>query len=1088
MAFTPDQERMIQLMFEEQTAGLRSENQQLKQQLAILSDGSTISRSEYQALQDRLRQEQDRSMTYMRQAQDMESRMNAAVFKAQQLAQQINQSNDTMTNDIKKMQAKEAEVTSLKDQLQKMEEGMSKQRAELTVFFQEKNEMGQTIKDYEQVNIQLQNIVQELLEKDKQMTEAYTESAELMTKKDEEIDDLKRRIEKMKLRIKQHKDDSTKDATEVEISAFEVPHESSSTINEETREAMNKVKEQNEKMRKQMDKFNENKQLVEQLQKALETKTKQVENLQNLLEQEEKKTREYKQTTHQFNLEITKLHDKMRAAEDISELKISTMKQEMEAYKSQNEHDFQKREMLEREVIEMTRELNELRKLSHDIENGQFGLCDAIDQLKELKAMVTLRDQHIAVLVRELNAMDKMIDGLSLYIGPDFDMEKFIESVEDDLKNNNEKRMDYASKILHQRLKELEKTTPIGDIKIYLEKRSGDEGRLRGTLVETFNKHNDTSYLYEEDYDSDINEEPHSVVARDLTQPQSDDNSTTFENTDGQNTITLNITEESKTSTLTKTDERPSATATSTPLIKESPSKGSVSARRSQERPESRKLGRNHLTKGVSQSMRVVPPIVTYADSQTQCYSEHEDLKPQEFEPVKEEDHRIWLENLKNEYAKARKQNMELKSEIQDQNIIIQRLREQNGQLNNDLQTEREFLSDARKDILNLKKKRDEFKAQSNELTETLQKQTEENSKKAQLETNELVIADIEEKQEKKEHVDLKLHFISEYNKPEEEIKQPKKFLSLRLPDSFSIFPSPEELAKIAEEKKKDSEKYKNALSEVTQMQRLVNESQMKIEQKDRIIQEKDAAIARFETQLKEERNHFKERLHELQEDTQRTLAAQIREATAFSEPREPTGDQGALKRLPEVSEYINSLKNENIILKDRISELEDMVSSMKQQSEQYRAKIKNLEAQIEDQDSRPQREVDSQANLDYMKKLQRKNLDLKKKVDYLTDENVKLRAIRERRDEIPEMRQDNDYTTTIEKLTTQNTQLTQRYSKMKASMEELQQQLEKEKTKTERLKAVLVKKEDTVQQLTEKYHRYKHQNEKLRTLVKKSQ
>ena len=470
MAFTPDQEQMIQLMFEEQTAELRRQNDQLRQQLAILSDGSSISRSDYQALQDRLRQEQDKNFSLTRQLQDMESRMNSAIYKAQQLTQQINQNNDSITNDIKRMQSKEAEIASLKDQIQKLEQNISKQRLELTDMLDEKNQMAQTIKDYEQVNIQLQEIVQQLLEKHKEITESYTETAELLTRKDEEIDSLKRRIDKMKLRIVQHKEEgnstnSQKDNTEINISQFEAPPESF-TMSDETREAVNKVKQQNEEMKKQMDKFNDNKKLIEQLQKALESKSKQVENLQNLLDEEEKKTLEYKHTTRQFNLEITKLHDQMRAAEEVSELKISTLKQEMETYKSQNEQSFQKRDMLEREVIEMTRELNELRKLSRDIENGQFGLCDAIDQLKELKAMVNLRDQHIAVLVRELNAMDKMIDGLAIYLGPDFDAEKFIQSVEDDIKNNNEKRMinDIAKENIKNQLLSLQSTFWIYDI------------------------------------------------------------------------------------------------------------------------------------------------------------------------------------------------------------------------------------------------------------------------------------------------------------------------------------------------------------------------------------------------------------------------------------------------------------------------------------------------------------------------------------------------------------------------------------------------------------------------------------------------
>ena len=1000
--FSPEQEELIRNMFDEQTEELRRENDQLKQQLAILSDGSSISRSDFQEIQRKLRDEQSENSKLNRELAEMQSKYNSEVAKVQKLTVLLSKQDESMSSEVNGIKMRDDQIAALKKEVSDLEKKLFDQRMKLSALLQEKTNLSQTIEKYEKTNAELQEMTQQLITNFEQAMNQNTETNCELAKKEAEIEDLTAKLEKAK---SQRITPSSKGETETELSNLDFEKDS---LSGETKEIFENMKRENKQMKDQLEKLDEERKQREQMQHALETKTKQINSLQMLLDKTEAETAEYKNTAAQFNLELTKANEKLRATEEICNMKVSTMKKELDLIQEKNKAAIQRNFDLEEQVTDLTHEVNEARRFSHELESGQFGLTNAVDQIKELNAMVLLRDRQISDLVQEVNVMDKMIDGLTLYIGPNFDVEAFINETEDKLFNTEEKRMDIASKALHRRLKELKKTTPVSDIKIYLEKRTDNNSRIRGSLLETIQEETEEESSFEYDDHEAV------TIAREL---QANDSS-------------LNESGHSLSGTLESTFE-------TSPFQSTKQLAGLIN------KPE-------------------------MVEAQIQCTLFKDEDLVDKIEPTKEEEHREWLDKLKRDYRKALALNSSLKTQVEENESIISKLKAENETLKSDIQTEKEFLVAAQKDIVSHKQERDEIKKQQEKLLEETMKP------KPALSTDKWCQANIMEIKEEKEKLILTRLGGTE------RIQQDKK-MSFNIPEKMTILPSEAEIKKANAERNEQNQRIQSAMSEVAQLQRIVSESKTKLDQKDRTINEKEQVITNLETRMADERSHYKERLREIQEESQRTLQLQIKEASAQNESMTVTSSKKDYSKLPEVSEYINSLKSENARLNDRIIELEDLCASMKRETEQLRVRNKKLEADIEELDSKPQREVDNQANLEYMKKLQRKNVELKKKVDYLSDENTKLRAIRERHSDELAPRADNDYTETIDKLTVQNATLQQKYVKLKTSAEEIQTRLAKEKEKVEKLKAALQKKEETVQQVTEKYQKYRHQNEKLK-------
>ncbi|EAX98211.1 hypothetical protein TVAG_263280 [Trichomonas vaginalis G3] len=1031
--FTPEQMQIISNLLDEQVGTLQRENDQLRQQISILSDGTSIKRSDYQDLEDRYRKEQEESMKLNRELNDMKSKYAAAMNQNRILETQVNSHNKDVNTSTQALKTKDDKINQLQEEIKQLDQRIMKQKLDLSAFLMEKTDMQQKINDLCQQNLELQNVTQELIEKDNQLVSALSDNATELADKERQIDDLEKKIRKLESKI------PSKENTEIEIplaSTTEIT-ESQTVIDEGLLKKYQDVKAENRQLNSQLRQFSEDIKRIERLQTAVEKKKKEIDILQQMLDKSEQEKRELHQIADQFSIDLKNTKDKLSITEQTCEEKVKAIEREIQIYKERFDHDTNHREALEVEVVEKTKEINELRETNQQLERGEFGLSQAVTQIKELKAMIDLRDKSITHLVRELNTMDKIIDGLAGVIQPDFDVEKFIVSVEDDIAKAQDNRLMIASRELNKRLDDLRHKRPHSQIKIIIENKEDQDMHMTATL---YGKNNDI--------ESGGSAVPSNFVTRDLQNDYVNEE-------EDLNTIKEDENEKTKRASF---DEFQSSSLPSDSYSIES------FDRTSQE--------------------RLVPPKpepveVEYADIETQCRPETSmstipTIKP---EPKPEDNtYKDWIENMKRDYKKAVQQTRDLSMENDELKAKVDKLFEEKKKLQDQL---------ARKD--------DE------------KKDHEEEEKTLRMTIDRMELEN--EKTRIKANIKAKLYTSATFSSANIPAIIPNKLqsstldclvdnpsdplvLKIKSPETISILPSEAELKRMRAKEDAANEKVKQATTEIVSLQRLVADSQTKLDQKDRTIKERDQTINRLEKNMQDEREKYKERIHEITKQAQDTMNAQMREALdpSLSGVHSTETDY---RKLPEVSEYINNLKRENNSLKERNEELQQLFQSIKNDAESLRVKVKQLEAERNnnDDENKPDRDENQQTNMEYMRKLQRQNSELKKKIMYYSDENEKLRALRERKeidDRKIEDNNDNNSQETIEKLTLKNKTIAQKYNNLKQAHMDQAAALEKEKQKGERLKSALQKKEETVQLLTEKNQRYKHQNEKLKALINK--
>lgn len=1016
--FSPEQMQLIQTLLDEQVGTLQQENERLKQQIAILDDGNSIKRSDYQALEERLRKEQDETMKLSRENNDLRSKYMTIQNQNKILENQISNYNRDVNSSSQAVKAKDDKIIQLQEEIKNYEKTITKQKLDLSALLMEKTDFQQKIKDLCAQNQELQDVTQQLIEKDNNLVNVLSENASELAEREREINDLNTKIRKLESKVPSK--ESSKDNTEIEIpmhaSGMELSDSQSVVLDENMKKKIADLKEENEKLKDKLRKFGEDADIIDRMEATVEKQKKENEALQNLLDKSEREKEELHNVTELFTKELRLTKDKLLETEKEKDDNKSKYESQIKILKDRLDHVAPHREALEQQIEEKTNMINELREQNLELQNGELGLSEAITQIKEMKRMIELRDQNITNLVRQLNTMDKIIDGLSGTVSPDFDVEKFIISTEDEIMKMQDNRLMIASRELNKRLDMLRRKRPHSQIKIIVENQDNADMHMTATLFGDEKFKNDGS-----DNETIMQS---TIVARDITNEEEEEFRDNEDDIQSSSLDSYSIESLSKTATT----EKPIQKATD----------------------------------------------VEYVDTETQCRPETSigsipTIKP---EPSSEQDHKEWIENMKKDLKKAVQQSRDLSLENDELKARIDKIGEEKVKLMEQLKRKDAEQKDHESEEATLRMTIDRMELER-EKTQIKSKM------KAKLSISATVTA-----ANKEAPPEIKLsnsQLVCPAN-----ISSDPLVLKLQKTETMSILPSEAEKQKQRAKEDAANERYKQAMGEVVSLQRLVADSQTKLDQKDRTIKEKDQTISKLEKNMQDERERYKERLYEIQKTSQETLQAQLKEAldphmNGFA------AKESDYRKLPEVSEYINELKRENNSLKERNNELMTLFQSSKNDCEILRNRVKSLEAEKGEDENRPDRDDNQQANLEYMKKLQRENSNLKKKVAYYSDENEKLKAIRERREtDIREKEPDDNAAETIEKLTVKNKTIQAKYAKLKQANADQAAAFEKEKAKSERLKSALAKKEETVQLLTEKNQKYKHQNEKLKSLLTK--
>ncbi|XP_065052482.1 centrosomal protein of 290 kDa-like [Rhopilema esculentum] len=134
---------------------------------------------------------------------------------------------------------------------------------------------------------------------------------------------------------------------------------------------------------------------INELKKSLEVASKDMQSITERIEETKQKAKDGGASMHQ-QMKIESLNQTLHKEQ------ISTMKEREQAMK------------LERDIAEKDKDISELRARMMQYEMGQFGLPEAVQEIKEFRTKIKIRDKNIEDLTQSLNHVQMELDDCML--------------------------------------------------------------------------------------------------------------------------------------------------------------------------------------------------------------------------------------------------------------------------------------------------------------------------------------------------------------------------------------------------------------------------------------------------------------------------------------------------------------------------------------------------------------------------------------------------------------------------------------------------------------------------------------------------
>jgi hypothetical protein len=907
----------------------------LEEKLALLNDGSTVPRAEYERLEMRLHHEQDDNLQVSRGYRELKTRYDDSQNQIHVLEEKLAQAKAALKPKVETTTMKDAKIAELELRLARYESLDVKNNKDAIQGIAERKRLLETNKRFEAHVADLDRALAEMINRNKELTRSLAESQERNDRLSLELANQKKIITQMEHSVARARKDGreTRDRNSdhrldhVELD-FADAKQQLLVANHTIRELQSRV-EVLEKFEKRSI----------QLQSALNQRDQEIIKLQDSVDQSELELQSLRVSAEEFRKQIDIYRDERDQAKESEADHIQAMKVAIEQYRKRTDGEFKRNATLQQEVTAARHELQTVQDELAQFLSGTYGLPQAVNELRQLKVMVSVRDAQIADMIQENGWYQKVVSALEAILPATFNFEQFYERIEREQEDAIRKQTSRKAIEFIQRTLASHKNAPIGEIKIILGAAKGK----RQTIIVSHNASGELEVVprrdrlmpsisrfpsvapappipaarieeeeEEEEEEEGFEEKPSHAIARFVSSDESGDSSASF--SEGR----FDLFE-------------------STQKI----------ARQQSQRERKLARARERLQRTRASEIRVEPTnslprgLVDVVDAESQT-TELDHINRDRHQPKKLPNEDDWVHDLRRQL-----------STVQDERDELQR---QLNLLNLELENRSREASGARVRVDELRVQLEQTRAELRVAKETANRTQisapPESSSSSEAASRRRVSIVVEDDPLKAESRDVAVQVIPNGVKLSISVR-PEIFEAKTINLSFyrqtdvTWLPSPSEMEVI--------EARNNALgTELTQLREAVarqahgiEDLQQKLDQRDQMLLERERTIATLDGRLNDQRAAFQEKITEMNEDAERILEARLREArdmdaVAANRPIGPIG----IEDLSAVSARIARLNADKATLQRELSDATESARMLQRRSDLLKKRVDELEAE----------------------------------------------------------------------------------------------------------------------------------------------
>lgn len=454
---------------EEAKTQLENENQALRERLNVYQSGNQFSRDDYYRLETQLKDEIDKNSRLTRQYRELEATLQSLRTKSQSLESQLSRVNTEINSGVQKNKNNEDQISDLKKKVLEYEKSEKKQRDETFRLIEEKSILNDYINSLSKQNDELAAAVEQLLARDIELNKILTERTQSCSEANEKASKYKERCNKLERQLLKVKKGSKVVIEETENN--DLDQNADVTTNYLNAQAeLEDSKEKIKELKIRILALEEEERRNDRLTEALKQRNITIDRLQKQVDEKERQILEFNKSKKDLiqRVETYRQLAEERYKENTNE--TEELREQMKIYKENYEIADKRVRKLEEESGQKMREADELRKLLDQKLEGTHGLRNVVNEMKELRAMLDVRDRHIADLVSQLNSMDKIMIGLSRQVDPNFDINTFLKTYNTEEFDDEKLRTEKASLDLAKKIQMMKDRGPAAQIKVVLNK------------------------------------------------------------------------------------------------------------------------------------------------------------------------------------------------------------------------------------------------------------------------------------------------------------------------------------------------------------------------------------------------------------------------------------------------------------------------------------------------------------------------------------------------------------------------------------------------------------------------------------------
>lgn len=1036
---------------------LRARNRYLEEKIATLTDGTQVDRVKYEILERKLRKEQDDQCQIIRAYRDMENRLEQTVKKCEKYEQQIKKYKEQSQAGTKVDRNKEQLILDLKRDKSEMESLNVKHRQDVLSYIAENKKLYDDKQRLEAHVQDLDSALSQMFERNKELSDSLLKSDEQNKKLNEQLKQEKRNIAKLEHDIAKLKDDEQRDQRFLQESRLDAVETDYANAQQKLLIATNMIEE----LKAQNEKLKQEEQRAAKLQIEL-AKIKQINN--NLEEQNyqlETEVNSNKNSVEEYRSKIEDLNDHINHITKTSKDKFKAMSDEFNKYREQIEIEFQNNKELEEQLLNKDKEIEDLKEEIAKYLEQTYGLPQAVNEIRQLKAMVSVRDAQIADMIVNSQWSEKVIYELIRRLPPGTNVEELMKNLKKEVIEAQHKQAELnIMGLIKKTLKEIKQNT--GEIKIILSEGTPYQRTLvQGKEDEAF---------------------------RDVTYAQK---------------IASGLRRSRRASSMNSSD------------INEDTERGDFDGDSFIDSSgDERKRSRKKRDSSIGYSNKMVT-------SDVGCQVYFEQLNPNEGSENNEKtEDKDENSSQKEEDKWVRELRNKLKKYKSEKNNLSEQLKIAREEFNNKVKESDEKTLEIKSLNVRIEELLSQIDGLKSELKQLSKAQGKHKSPKSSRRNSDLELSDTDtedddldsssegqssarRKQKYKSlnreddplRIDHKSYGV-QVHQPGIELKMSKRsqFFEVRPTklklsyqynenDVFQL-PTPDELDVIDARIKILQEEVFEAEHNAAQSEQKVEELRHKIDQKNQMIDELQKTIFNLEKRLDEQRDNFNEKLQKMNDEHDRTIEARLKQINDLNEVNSRRLN-GSLNdtNLSDVSMRLEQLNRDKAKLIDELTETKEANKFNQRQNDQLKERLKKLQSQYDELNEK-QMDSSRQKLMDYSSGLKIKYTALQKKYTELQRNYEDLKKFKESRNEplnltsrsrSSERSVDSDEGATSAKDAAKLQSANQKIEQLKTQNEEMQLKLGKSQVTIERLNQLLQRKEKQLTKIQEQAAQYKH-------------